>query len=65
MQFSLSFLVYLQSADASDFNTFKDLPDEIALPIVIGTTVTGKDSPYLIFRSVQSIVDLTSCLILI
>eukprot|EP00795_Rhopilema_esculentum_P011671 gene11671-21922_t len=29
-------------ADPSDFNTFKDLPDEIALPIVIGTKVTAR-----------------------
>ena len=34
------FLLF-QIADPSDFNTFKDLPDEIALPIVIGTKVTG------------------------
>jgi len=34
--------MHRKSADASDFNTFKDLPDEIALPIVIGTRVTAR-----------------------
>jgi len=38
----IRYLMHRKSADASDFNTFKDLPDEIALPIVIGTRVTAR-----------------------
>lgn len=32
----------LQQRKAADVTNFKDLPDEIPMPLVIGTRVTGK-----------------------
>eukprot|EP00794_Sanderia_malayensis_P017933 gene17933-19722_t len=38
----IRYLLHRKSSDIPDFKSFKELPDEIALPIVIGTPVTAR-----------------------